>query len=131
MNRSRNLLATYAPIRAFAAAALTLGVLTNAFAGRIVAQPEADYELHLADVQILPQSTAGYLIFKTCPSCETTSMTVSADTIYLVEQQTVSLTEFLQTAQMYRQTDASNTNFYIFYDIASKHVNRVVLSPIR
>ena len=124
MNTTTNSIAARALL---AVAALTLGAIGTASAARIVAQPEADYELRLADVQTLPASTAGYLIFKTCPSCDTTSMTVSADTLYLVGQTTVSLAQFLDAAQSY-QTDAASTNVFIFYDIASKHVNRVVLS---
>jgi hypothetical protein len=116
-----------------AAAALTLGALTFGLAGtasavRIVAQPEADYELSLADVQALPQSTAGYIVFKACPNCDTTSVTVSADTIYLVGQAPVALAQFLETAQTYRQEEAGAAYLFIFYDIASKHVNRVIVS---
>jgi hypothetical protein len=125
---TRNLKSIAASALAAAAAAVTLGVPGTATAVRIVGQPEADYELSLANVQTLPQSTAGYIIFKTCPSCDTTSMTVSADTIYLVGQAPVSLAQFLETAASYRQADADGAYLFIFYDIASRHVNRVVVS---
>ncbi|HEU4619679.1 MAG TPA: hypothetical protein VFV10_16700 [Gammaproteobacteria bacterium] len=110
-----------------AALVLMIGMPGAVSAARIVAQPERDYELRLSNIQGLPQGTAGYLIFKTCAACDVTSMTVSADTVYLVGEMTVPLSQFLETAEGYRQTDADSTNVFIFYDLASKHVNRVVL----
>lgn len=113
------------------AAALVCTLLsTSASALRVVSQPEGNYELGLADVQLFPSSTAGYLIFTPCPSCETTSLTVSADTKYLIDQTTVPLTDFLKSADGYKRTNSGTTHVFIFYAKKSKHVNRVVLEHI-
>lgn len=111
-------------------AALTLGLLGTASAMRIVGQPEAAYELRLQDVQALPQSTAGYFTFKTCPDCDTGSLPVNASTQYFIGRQGVTLTQFVQAADGYRQTDGTTgkTAVYLFYDVAAKRATRAVLN---
>ncbi len=113
-----------------AAAALALGLASTAWAERIVSQPEAAYELRLEDVTTLPDSTAGYLVFRTCSACNVTSVTVSPDTVYVLAGKRVPFADFLRAAQGYSRADGgpTNTNVFVYYDIATRHVNRVVLN---
>ncbi len=113
-----------------AAGALALGLTGAASAGRLVSQPEASYELRLADVTALPESTAGYLVFKTCPSCNATSVTLSPDTVFVLGAEPVPFEDFLRAAQGYRQEAGgpTHTNVFVYYAIATRHVNRVVLN---
>jgi hypothetical protein len=114
-----------------AAASLVCMLLsTSASALRVVSQLEGDYELGLADVQLFPSNAAGYLIFTPCPSCETTSLTVSADTAYLVDRAAVPLADFLKAVEGFKRSTSGKTNVFIFYDKNSKHVNRVVLDHV-
>jgi hypothetical protein len=111
--------------------ALALGLLGAASATRVLEQPEGAYELKLENV-VLPQSTAGYVIFKTCAACDQTSMNVAASTVYLVERSAVSLAAFLEAAESFRQMDDGGgiTAVYVFYDVESRRVNRLVLDHL-
>ena len=110
-------------------AVLTLSVAGTASATRVIEQPEGAYEVLLRDV-IMPGGSAGYVIFKPCESCDNISLNVAADTAYFVSKTALALADFLQAAESFRNQDSSGTStaVYVFYDVESKRVNRLVLA---
>ena len=102
--------------------------LTSAWAYRVIEQTEDAYELTLGEVS-LPRGAAGSVIFKPCPDCNTTSLRVSGDTRYFFNGSSLELEDFLAAAEAVRQQDGGNSNtaVYVFFDIGSKRVNRLML----
>ena len=112
----------------FATLVLLLGSLSSAWAYRVLEQTEDAYELMLGEVS-LPRGAAGTVIFKPCPDCNTTAMRVSAETRYFVNGSPLELQDFLAWAEEIRKMDGGNQNtaVYIFFDIDSQRVNRLML----
>ncbi len=112
----------------FATLVLLLGSLSSAWAYRVIEQTEDAYELMLGEVS-LPRSAAGTVIFKPCPDCNTTALRVSAETLYFVNGSPMELSDFLARAEEIRKMDGGNQNtaVYLFYDVDSQRVNRLML----
>jgi hypothetical protein len=109
------------------AAALALGAVNTGMAARIVSQPEGSYEVQLAEV-LLPGSTAGSVIFKPCPDCDSTSMSLTAATTYTVNRSPVAFTEFAEAGAAFRAVNGGrSTAVYVFYDVETGRVNRLAL----
>jgi len=110
-------------------AALTLIVAGTASATRTIEQPEGAYESSLRDV-IMPGGSAGYVIFKPCSACDSISLNVTADTAYFVRSTALPLPDFLQAAESFRDQGETGvgTAVYVFYDVETKRVNRLVLA---
>ena len=113
---------------AIATLILVLGAASSAWGYRVLEQVEDNYELMLGEVS-LPRNSGGSVIFKPCAECLTTSLRVTASTIYLVNGSAVVLEDFLRAAEGFRDTDGGNrmTAVYVFYDIESKRVNRLAM----
>lgn len=112
----------------FATLVLLLSSLSSAWAYRVLEQVEAAHELVLGEVS-LPRSAAGTVIFKPCPDCNTTALRVSGETQYFVNGSPLELADFLARAEDIRKLDGGNRNtaVYLFYDVDSQRVNRLML----
>ena len=112
----------------FMALVLLLGSISSAWAYRIMEQSENAYELVLGEVS-LPRSVTGSVIFKACPECMTDSLRVTSATTYFVNGAPLELANFLKAAAAIRAMNGGNQNaaVYVFLDIESQQVNRLVL----
>lgn len=106
---------------------LSLAVPGAASANRIVEQTEGAYEVPLADA-VLPSGPAGRVLFTPCADCERLSLRVGASTVYLVGAEPVSLAEFREAAERFAgRGGVLATALYVYYDVDSERVNRLVL----
>ena len=108
--------------------ALLLGSMSSAWAYRVMEQTQDAYELVLGEVS-LPRGDTGSVIFKPCPTCTTTSLRVTRATTYFVNGAPLALPDFLAAAEAIRQLNGGNqdTDVYIFFDIESRRITRLVL----
>ena len=114
--------------RILATLILLLGSVGSTWGYRVLEQAEEAYELALGEVS-LPRGAAGTVIFKPCEECNTTSLRVSGETLYFVNGSPFEISDFLEIAKEIRARDGGNQNtaVYIFYDIESERVNRLML----
>ena len=111
-------------------AAIAAGACAVAGATRVFEQPEAAYETALADVT-LPLSVTGRVTFPPCSGCTLVSLPVSPRTIYLVERAEVPLDALVRAAAEARAAgQADKTAVYIYYDVETRRVNRLVLDHL-
>ncbi len=112
----------------FALMAVLLGGISSAWAVRVLEQPEDAYELALGDVS-LPSGVTGSVRFRECPACRTISLRVTNATTYFVNGTRLEFPDFLEAAEAIRQMDHGNdrTAVYVFFDVESRRVNRLVL----
>ena len=113
----------------FATLIFLLGSLSSAWAYRVIEQAEDAYELVLGEVS-LPARATGSIIFNPCPDCTTTSLRVSRATSYVVNGVSLEFPDFIEAAEVIRDMDggSQNTAVYVFFDVESKRVNRLVLA---
>ncbi len=109
--------------RVITALLLLLAVAGQASATRVMQQPEEAYELLLGQVS-LPQRVGGSVIFKPCPDCQTVGLPVTAATRYFVSDQEVTLDALAEATNNLART----TNVAVFFDKASKFVNRLKIN---
>jgi len=107
------------------------GTLIGVANARTLEIVEGAYEAVLSDV-ILPGSIAGTLIMKMCATCESTSLRVNSDTVYVgADGREKPLADFLIDANLLR--DAADversTGVGVFYDMESLRVTRIRLYP--
>jgi hypothetical protein len=100
----------------------------NASALKIYNQLEKSYELTLAGI-ILPNSTAGTVIFKPCDTCDTTSLQVDSKTRYFIDGKEYAFADFLRAAQNMQQNvdKSSRTAATIHYWIENQRVSRLMV----
>ena len=112
------------------AMAVSLGVMSQASAYRILEQVEQAYELRLGAVT-LPDGTTGSVIFTPCETCRTMSLRVSEQTRYFVAGQTVDLATLRERADALRATidGQQRVGVFVFYDPTSLRITRLKLSP--
>jgi hypothetical protein len=91
-------------------------------------QVEDAYELVLGEV-ILPRGVSSSLIIRPCSDCMTTSLRVNRATTYFVNGATMEFPDFIKAAEAIRDMDGGNQNtaVYVFFDIESRQVNRLML----
>ena len=108
--------------------ALLLGSMSSAWAYRVMEQTQDAYELVLGEVS-LPRGDTGSVIFKPCPTCTTTSLRVTRATTYFVNGAPLAFPDFLAAAEAIRQLNGGNqdTAVYIFFDIESRRITRLVI----
>lgn len=105
-------------------------VSSSTFAARTIEQPEGSFEAALAEV-VLPRSTAGSVAFPPCGGCSRIALPVGLDTVYLIERSPVALAEWLSAAEDAKAAGrAERTAVYVFYDIETRRVNRLVLDGL-
>lgn len=104
-----------------------LCVATGASATRVLELVEGAYEAMLADV-VLPANAAGFVTFPPCSTCPPTSLGVDAETVYLVENVALPFADFIDAAAALTASGrARNAAVYVFYDLETKRVTRLVL----
>lgn len=110
--------------------ALCVGMLSPAWAYRVLEQVEQAYELQLGQVT-LPDGTTGTVVFTPCSTCRTLSLRVTEETAYAVGGSPVDLLTLRRQADSLRATvdGQTRTGVYIFYEPASLRVTRLTLSP--
>jgi hypothetical protein len=115
--------------RAFIALA-ALALWASAAATRLIEQPEGSYEAFLVDV-VLPTSTAGHVVFKPCRECSSLSLRVTPETSYRIQRSAVPLGDLARAAaDLAASGRAARTAVYVFYDVESELVNRLVIDPL-
>lgn len=111
-------------------ATIAAGACAVAGATRVFEQPEAAYEAALADVT-LPLSVTGRVTFRPCNGCALVSLPVSPRTNYLVERSEVPLDALVRAAaEAAAAGRADETAIYIYYDVETRRVNRLVLDHL-
>ena len=112
----------------FATCILMLSSISSAWAYRVMEQVEDAYELVLGEV-ILPRGVSSTLIFRPCADCMTTSLRVNTATAYSVNGATMEFPDFVKAAEAIRDMDGGNQNtaVYVFFDIESRQINRLML----
>jgi hypothetical protein len=112
----------------FATCILMLSSISSAWAYRVMEQMEDAYELVLGEV-ILPRGVSSSLIIRPCSDCMTTSLRVNRATTYFVNGATMEFPDFIKAAEAIRDMDGGNQNtaVYVFFDIESRQVNRLML----
>jgi hypothetical protein len=115
-------------IRGFVAAiALSLGVMSQASAYRVIEQLETAYELRLG-VVTFPGDANGSVIFTPCSTCRTMSLRVSDQTRYFIAGQLVDLADFRERVDALRATiDGQQRGVFIYADNESLRVTRLAL----
>ena len=112
------------------APAIAAGACATAGATRVIEQPEGGYEAALAEVE-LPASPTGLVRFSPCSGCARVSLPVSPRTAYFVERSEVPLDALVQAAaEAAAAGRADETAIYIFYDVETRRVNRLVLDRL-
>ena len=106
--------------------ALGAFALVGAAAAQTLEIVEGARELELGNVSF-PDSTAGTLIFKNCPTCEATALRVSSTTTYSTAQGQQDLPAFLErVAEIDRASaDSDKTPLTVFYSLATGRVTRI------
>lgn len=108
-------------------AAGVFATATCASATRVLELIEGAYEAILADV-VLPASTAGFVTVPPCSTCPPTTLGVDAQTVYLLENRAVPFVDFVDAAgTVQRSGRARRAAVYVFYDLDTKRVTRLVL----
>jgi len=103
---------------------------TSASATRVLELIEGAYEAFLADV-VLPASTAGFVTLPPCSTCPPISLGVDASTLYVVESSAVAFPDFVVEANtLARSGRARRAAVYVFYDLDTKRVTRLVLDDL-
>ena len=112
----------------FATCILMLSSISSAWAYRVMEQVEDAYELVLGEV-ILPRGVSSSLIIRPCSDCMTTSLRVNRETAYFVNGATMEFPDFIKAAEAIRDMDDGNQNtaVYVFFDIESRQINRLML----
>jgi hypothetical protein len=110
------------------ALAVSLAVLSPAYAFRDIGEPELGLELSLSDVT-LPDSTAGLVGFKQCETCAFESHSVTDSTRYLLNGRPLLFRDFVKAAADLRaaKDGGANTLVGVYIDVATKRVNRIAL----
>ncbi len=110
----------------FAILALLLSSIGSAWGYRVIEQREASYELVLSEVW-LPRGVTSSVIFKPCPACTTTSLSVTRATTYFVNGAALDFPDFLEAAKAIRQMNRRSqmTALYVFFDVQSRRVKRM------
>lgn len=112
------------------AAAIALGACVAADATRVIEQPEGAYETALAEVT-LPAGPVGRVSFPPCAGCTPVSLPVSPQTTYFIERSQVPLEALARAAADAAAAGrADETAVYIFYDVETRRVNRLVLDRL-
>jgi hypothetical protein len=114
--------------RTLATVVLSLGLLGNAFAFRVLEQVENAYELSLAQVE-LPADAGGALSFKVCDTCRTSVHQVTRATQYFLNGTAVTLDGLSSAAADIRKTPngEDRTLVAVYVDIESQRVTRVAM----
>ena len=83
-------------------------------------------ELRMSNV-IFPLSTAGTVIFKSCPSCDSYTLRVTADTKYIGFDGPLTLAEFRTAVADVQQTDTGEytTAVTVTYNIETEFVTSI------
>ena len=112
------------------AIALSLGLMSQASAYRVLEQLENAYELQLG-VVTLPSDANGSVVFTPCSTCNTTSLRVTDGTRYFIAGQLVELAELRERAAALRATvdGQQRVGVFVYVDSESLRVTRLVLSP--
>lgn len=100
---------------------------------RIIEQVESSYELTLDKVLSFPGSTAGTIIFRECPECESRALRVTADSRYFVNGSELVFSDFQRLVadiQALQRAEAA-TGVYVHYDIETQNVNRIRVNQRR
>ena len=99
-----------------------------AFGNRIISQPEDAYELVYAQV-MLPASAPGIVAFRNCERCAT-ALSLTDRTQYFIDNQPAAYADFKRSAdeRQTRRAESSTVYVTVFYDVAGRSVNRMVLS---
>jgi len=107
---------------------LILALSHAALATRIISQPEDAYELVYAQV-VLPGSAPGIVAFRDCERCAT-ALSLTNSTQYFIDNQPAAYADFKRAADERQARRAENSTVYVtvFYDVAGRSVNRMVLS---
>lgn len=115
-------------MRKIIVALLALCLVQPAFAVRITAQLEDAYELDLADVT-LPVTATGVLGLAACVPCRDAALQLVAATEYYIDGRMVAYDELLEAVQRLRIRGgpSEQVGIYIFFDVATKQVNRLKL----
>jgi hypothetical protein len=116
--------------RAHVIALAALSISTSAAATRLIEQPEGGYEAFLGDVA-LPTSTTDAVVLKPCSTCPSLSLHVTPQTSYRLRRTAVPLGDLARAAaDLVASGKARRTAVYVFYDIESGAVNRLVIEPL-
>jgi len=108
-------------------AAISLVAASAASATRVLELVEGAYESLLADV-VLPATAAGFVTLPPCSTCPPTSLGVGAETVYLIENAAVPFADFVDAAAAVTASGrARRAAVYVFYDLETKRVTRLVL----
>jgi hypothetical protein len=109
--------------------ALVAALPQASWAVRVIEQLERSYELALSDVD-LPGSTSGAVVFKTCATCSTQSLAVTASSRYYIDKQQVTLAELKTQASVIGQSAARDqpTLVMVHYDVHTNIVTRIRIS---
>jgi hypothetical protein len=115
-------------IRKFCVLAVALGAMSSASAVRVLEQPEGAYELDPVTVT-LPASSAGSVIFRSCPDCTTVTLRVSSTTTYEINGAPLTLEEFLRRTTELRESRGGwgESVLTVFYDVETHRVTRMAL----
>lgn len=107
---------------------LMTAYLLPAAAQKIVRQMEDAHELTLASLT-LPLHLPGPMSFVPCDGCANQALTIVAGTSFLVDGEALEFAAFAEVSNAIRSVAgrASQTPVYIFFDVQSQQVNRVLL----
>jgi hypothetical protein len=104
-------------------------LLAGAAPAKTLELVEGGYEAVLGDVSF-PGSSAGLVVFKMCPTCESRALPADARTVYVgADGRQKPLAEFLDEVAALRATAGGDrtTAVGIFYDLEARRVTRVRL----
>jgi len=112
--------------------ALACAFTSPSWGYRVLGQMESTYELELGEVG-LPKATMGTVHFRTCETCSSTSLQVSASTLYFVNGVQYELREFLEVVEEIKDIAGGNENSMVglFYDRSTGHVSRLKVTHYR
>jgi hypothetical protein len=102
------------------------GVGGGAQAAHVVKILERSYELGLSEIA-LPTGGVGTITVMPCATCKRVAHTATGATVYFLGPTRVPFAEFAKAVDAGRAA-ARGTFVGVYYDVESKHVNRVVLS---
>jgi len=107
--------------------AALLAVPQVSFALRVLEQIERSYELSLDAVSV-PRGATSAVIFRTCDTCSSQSLAVTASTKYFVDERELTHAEMLSAVDAIRLQPGGNdgTLVGLFYDIDTNVVTRIV-----
>jgi hypothetical protein len=104
--------------------------LVTAASARTLEMIEGAYELTLGDVA-MPRSEVGTAFFRSCPTCKTNGLRVTAQTHYLISNRELPYADFLRAVEDLRRRAGGNrdTGVGIFYDLGSNQITRIAVFP--